>query len=258
MSTNFNILEINSDNVHEHGVYCIKNKKAPGYKKKLVWFEDQLNSGLKLLVAVDQQEKQVGFVELIPSEKAWRPVLADNYYFVQCLAFLTKSAQKQGGATTLLEACEAEAKKAGKSGICAITSEGVWMAGKSIFEKNGFECVESKDRFDLMVKKLSTDATTPKFSDWEKELKQLYGWHLIYSDQCPFHEKSIKELHTAAELNGIDLQIRRIKTPQEAQFAPSGFGTFTVVRDGKLLADHYISQTRFKNILKKELGITPV
>ena len=43
---------------------------------------------------------------------------------------------------------------------------------------------------------------------------------------------------------------------KEAKNAPSGYGVFNLLHDGKLLEDHYLSATRFKNILKKELKNT--
>jgi hypothetical protein len=49
------------------------------------------------------------------------------------------------------------------------------------------------------------------------------------------------------------LQTTKIESAEKAQHAPSGFGVFALVKDGKLLEDHYISETRFKTILKKEL-----
>ncbi len=36
---------------------------------------------------------------------------------------------------------------------------------------------------------------------------------------------------------------------------PSGYGVFGFLHNGKLIENHYISTTLFKNILKKELKI---
>ena len=44
-----------------------------------------------------------------------------------------------------------------------------------------------------------------------------------------------------------------LKTAAQAQQAPSLYGVFSLVHNGKLLADRYISVTRFKNIIKKEI-----
>lgn len=52
---------------------------------------------------------------------------------------------------------------------------------------------------------------------------------------------------------GIDLKLKKIETVDEAKNAPSGFGTYSLIYNGKLIEDHYLSATRFRNILKKEL-----
>jgi hypothetical protein len=51
---------------------------------------------------------------------------------------------------------------------------------------------------------------------------------------------------------GINLKIKKITSSQEAKNGPSGFGVFALLKDGKLLEDHYISETRFRSIVKKE------
>ena len=81
----------------------------------------------------------------------------------------------------------------------------------------------------------------------------VYARMVVYSDQCSWHEKSITDIKQAAIEHGIDLTEKKLKTPREAQMAPSGFGTFSLLKDGKLLADHYISRTRFENILRQEV-----
>jgi len=53
----------------------------------------------------------------------------------------------------------------------------------------------------------------------------------------------------------VDLKVSKINTAKEAKMAPSGFGVFNLLHDGKLLDDHYLSATRFRTILKKELNI---
>ena len=49
----------------------------------------------------------------------------------------------------------------------------------------------------------------------------------------------------------ISLTISEMKKPTDAQNAPSGYGVMNIMRDGKVIADHYISSRRFENILKK-------
>jgi len=47
-----------------------------------------------------------------------------------------------------------------------------------------------------------------------------------------------------------------LKSPADAQDAPTPYAVFAVIYDGQLLADHQISRTRFRNIMKK-LGRKP-
>ena len=104
-----------------------------------------------------------------------------------------------------------------------------------------------------MYKTFDPETQPPQFFDWTDALEQHQGWHLLYADQCPWHEKSVNALANVAIEQRVPLQVTKLETPEEAQKGPSGYGTFALIKDGKLLADHYLSATRFKNILKKEL-----
>ena len=254
MNDKVKIIEVTPENVAEVGVFCIKDKKAAGFQQKVAWFQQKINEGLKIQIATDEKGKQLGFIEYLPSELAWRPIKADQYLFIHCIAIFGKKARTQGLGSALVKRCEEDALKSQKDGVCVMSSDGAWMANKSLFEKNGFAIADQSGRFELLHKKINDQAVAPKFHDWQAQLAQYEGWHLIYANQCPWHEKSVSDLGQVAFEREIGLQVTRLDTPQEAQEAPSGFGTFALIRDGKLLADHYISQTRFRNILKKELG----
>lgn len=51
---------------------------------------------------------------------------------------------------------------------------------------------------------------------------------------------------------GIAMKVTKWKTPEEAQRAPSPYAVFNLFYNNRLLADHYISETRLMNILKRE------
>jgi len=51
---------------------------------------------------------------------------------------------------------------------------------------------------------------------------------------------------------GIDLKITKIENAKQAKEGPSGYGVFSLLHDGKLIEDHYLSATRFRNILQKK------
>lgn len=253
-SNNLKIISVTADNVDEVGIFCIKNRKAQGYKEKLNWFTTELKNGLQIKIATDNDGKQLGFIEYIPAENAWRPVNADNYYFIQCIVVFAKDMRGKNIASELIQLCEEEAREENKRGVCVMSSKGPWIANRSVFEKNGFAEVDRKDRFELLAKKFDHNAPDPELMDWTSKQKEYQGWNLVYAHQCPWHDKSVTDLQGAANELGIDLKVSKFTRPWDAQNGPSGYGTFGLLKDGKLLEDHYLSKTRFKTIVRNQLN----
>ncbi|MCX6252068.1 MAG: YoaP domain-containing protein [Bacteroidetes bacterium] len=250
------IISVIAGNVNETGTYCIKDKKAPGHKAKVKWVKSKGNEGLRMRMAIDNAGRQLGFIEFTPAEFAWRPVIALNYLFIHCIAILHKEERNKNVGSSLIGSCEKDARKEKKSGVCVMTSSGAWMADKRLFEKNGYIKADELDRFELMFRKFDEKNPVPRLIDWREQQNKYQGWNLVYADQCPWHEKSVNDLKQVADEWGIDLKVIKLRTSKEAQDAPSGFGTYSLIRDGRLLDDHYISKTRFESILRKELKKT--
>lgn len=247
------ITEVTPENVEQETLFCIKDMKKPEAKSKQKWFEKRYKEGLKLKILKNEAGKMIGFIEYIPAKNAWRPVDADNFMFIHCMYIYSKKDRNQGLGTLLVNEAEKEAKAIKMSGVCVMTSKGSWLTDKRLFEQNGFNEVDKRGRFELMSKKWNTNVKDPKLIDWTKQQQSYKGWHLLYADQCPWHEKSVEAMLNVAMDFEVDLKVTKIKTAQEAKNAPSGFGIFNLLHDGKLLEDHYLSATRFKNILKAEL-----
>ena len=247
------LISVTPDNLNTETVFCIKNPKHPGFQKKKAWFTDRYEEGMRLLIAKDAAGKPASFIEFVPGEYAWRPVQAKDYFFIHCLFTYPTKNTGLGYASTLLLAAESAAKSAGKAGLAVFASEGAWLADPAVFLKNGFQSVAKKDRFELLVKKLDSETADPEFYDWTTQ-QAIYnpGWHIVYADQCPMHDKSAEDLYAYAAEQGLEIQITKLSSAGEAQLAPSGFGVYSLLKDGKLLEDHYISKGRFINILKKQ------
>jgi len=250
---NYNFINVTPDNVSEHGFFCIKNTKAIEFEKKKTWFEKSYHEGLRIKIMLNEAGKQIGYVEFVPAEFAWRPIDAPGYMFLQCMFMYSNKDKNIGNGSQLIKICEEDAKKQGLEGVCTMTSKGTFMADKRLFVKNGYVQTEKLERFKLMTKKFNDNSSDPKLIDWTKNREKYQDWHLIYADQCPWHHKSVESLQAVAKESGIDLHMKKIITVQEAKSAPSGFGTFNLLHHGRLLVDHYISATRFRNILKKEV-----
>ncbi|NQU87822.1 MAG: GNAT family N-acetyltransferase [Mariniphaga sp.] len=251
--SNSKIIDITPDNIAKHGMFCLKNVKNPGFPAKQNWFNEQYTLGLRFKIIKNDEDEIAAFIEYIPSEHTWRPVKVANYLFIHCMMTYPKKNHGKGFATELISQCEREARSEGKSGLVAVTSKGTWLADKKVFLKNGFAEVSSKGRFELLAKKFDSNSIDPEFIDWENQAEKFKGWNLIYANQCPYHKKASDDLVKTAKEFGVKLKVIILKNSKEAQNAPSGFGVFSLINDGKLLEDHYISSTRFKNILKKEL-----
>lgn len=247
------IVHITPENAIKETFFCIKDTKRHGFKDKLQWFEKRYKEGMRIKILKNDDDKMIGFIEYVPAQYAWRPIDADKYMFIHCTYVYSKKDRSKGYASMLIDEAEKDARAQNMDGLCVMTSEGGWLANKSLFEKNGFKQIETKDRFQLLSKTWNTNSATPKLIDWTLQQQKYQGWQLTYADQCPWNEKSVAALLNVAMDAGIDLKVSKIETVNEAKLAPSGFGVFNLLYNGRLLEDHYISATRFKNILKKEL-----
>ncbi len=249
-------IHLNPNNLVQESLFCNKNPKSEGFQKKAAWFTERQKEGLQIIIAKDDGGKAVGFIEFVPGEFAWRPVKAHNYMFIHCIMVYPNKARNTGVASELINLCREEAKKQKLNGIAVLTSKGSWLADKRLFEKFGFRQIDAQGRFELMALPFTKRAELPSVTHWDGELPIYKGWNLIYADQCPWHEKAVLALSKTAKEQGVALKLKKLTSAAEAQKAPCGFGVIALVNDGKLLEDHYISETRFKTILKKELNNT--
>ncbi len=248
------IIKLTPDNLEKESLFCSKDPKTEGFQKKALWFKKRQQEGLQIHIAKDDGGKAVGFIEFIPGEYAWRPVSANEFMFIHCIMVYPNKARNSGVAGALIKTCKEQAANQNLKGMAVMTSKGSWLADKRLFEKNNFKQIDKSGRFELMVQYFDDATPPPSFLNWNEHISQYTGWNLLYADQCPWHDKAVLALQSTARENGITLNITEVESAIKAQQVPSGFGVFALIKDGKLLEDHYISETRFKNILKKELA----
>lgn len=257
---NYNIITVDSGNVEELGFFCVKNKKHPGYVAKLSWLKRRFKEGMRIKLICTNEGRNAGFLEYIPGEHTWRAVNAPDYLVIHCIWVASNKFPYKGMASALLDNCVVDAVASGRRGVAVVTSDGPWMAGKEVFIKNGFEQVdEAQPYFQLLVKPIKKGAMPEFPRDWGKRLGQYDGLQLVYTNQCPYIGKAVEELPPVAERYGIRLGLVELKNAAEARKKmPCPYGVISLVYDGRLLTDHPISATRFKNILEKDLNLKPV
>jgi hypothetical protein len=246
------LVKVGPENLSECGIGCLRNRDNPGYGCKVKWLRKRFAEGLRLLLFRDQREKPLAFLEYVPGEFAWRPVDAAGWLFVHCL-WVFAAGQRVGGlGGRLIRACVEEAERAGSTGVAALVSPGPWMAGKEIFLKNGFNRIAERERFELVVHRLRA-GPEPRFRDIDPDRAKCRGLHIVYADQCPMLAKSVQDVSQMAAEYGLKLRVTVLQSAHQAQNAPSYYGAFSLLWNGRLLSDHYVSKGRFRNILRKEI-----
>jgi len=236
----FNIIDVKANNVNQTGFFCFMSKqKAEGYRLKLNWLKQKFAEGMRIKMF---KLPERGFIEYIPGEYAWRAVEAEEYMLIHCLWVVGKSKSKGLGGV-LLEECLKDAKASGLKGVAMVTSEKNWLAGKKLLLRHGFESVEeAPPAFNLMVKKFC-DAPSPTFADnWEEKARRFgQGLTVIRSDQCPYLPDATNHVLKTAEELGIQSRVVELKSSQDIrELAPSPYGVFSIVYDGRLLSYHYL------------------
>jgi N-acetylglutamate synthase-like GNAT family acetyltransferase len=249
MGNNFEMITVNTENLDKQGFFCYMSKrKTPGYQQKRVWMEARLAEGLKLHMIHEIGGRTVGFIEYIPGEVAWRAVHAPGYLLIHCLWVVGKGKGKGYGAH-LIQTCLNDARTQGKHGIATVATDRVWIAKKDIFLKYGFvEVDQAPPSFHLLAYRFDDSVSFPAFpTDWEaRQARFGPGLTVIHTPQCPYVEDATNSALAFASENGIPAQVVTFQSAQELQAnAPSPYGIFGIVLDGKLLTYHYLQRMDF-------------
>ena len=237
MDTDVEIVSVDASNLAERGFFCRKSRrKTEGYRQKLDWLAQPFSEGLQIKILYENG-RSVGFIEYVPGEFTWRAVNAAGYLVIHSL-WVVGRAKKKGYGSRLVNTCVDDARKMGKHGVAMVTSSRHWLAGNSILLKNGFEVVDqAPPSFELLVKK-TADAPSPTFpNDWDKRLAHYgSGLTIVRSGQCPYINNAVKAALESAHEAGVEAKVVKLESCQQAQeLAPSAYGVFNIVYDGRLL-----------------------
>jgi len=233
------IIDVHARNVEQTGFFCYMSKrKTEGWRKKLLWLKARFAEGLKIKML---KLPERGFIEYVPGEYSWRAIQARGYMVIHCLWVVGRSKGK-GLASALLEACIEDARRAGMKGVAMLVSEGSYMKWKRFLAEHGFETMDTAPpSFELMARKF-TKALSPTFTkDWESKARGFgKGLAILRSDQCPYFEDATQVLLDAARKKGIPSKVIELRTAKEVRdLAPSPYGVYSVVLDGRVIPSHY-------------------
>lgn len=248
----YEIIDTNADNIGGCGICRYINDRNEGRRRKLDWLKKHYAEGLRFKVLRSREFGDIGMIEYAPASNAWRPVQAEGYLVIHCLMVNSEHKGKGLGAL-LLDSCLRDAKKSKCPGVAVVTSSDSFMAKSDLFIKAGFVSVESIPPYELLVRKFRKSAPDPRFIvERERALKRhKKGITILAADQCPMIAKCVRDIAEASRALGLKTKIVRVRSARESRELPTPYGVFSVVCDGKLIAERPVSGARFKNIMSK-------
>ena len=112
-------IKVTSENIDKEHICCaISNNNDIQVSSKKAWLSERFEDGLVFLKSI---ERGKCFIEYIPAENAWNPILADGYMYIDCL-WVAGSFKGHGYSSDLLNACIEDSKSKGKKGLCILAS----------------------------------------------------------------------------------------------------------------------------------------
>jgi L-amino acid N-acyltransferase YncA len=250
--TEYEVVDTNADNIGDCAFCGYKSGKNEGHRRKSDWLKQRYAEGLKFKVLRSREFGDIGMIEYAPGSHTWRPVEAEGYLVIHCLMVNGKHTGKGLGAL-LLDSCLTDAKKSECRGVAVVTSSDSFMAERDLFIKAGFVSVESSPPYELLVKKFRKAAPDPRFIVARERVLKRYkqGLTILAADQCPMVPKCVKDIAEASEALGLKPKVVRVRSAKESRGLPTPYGMFSIVYDGKLIAERPISGRRFTNIMSK-------
>lgn len=248
------IISLHPDNIDGEMICCAMSDKkcANGVYLKKSWLKARFTEGLQFK-RLNVRGKV--FIEYLPADAAWSPIVAPGYMFINCF-WVSGSYKGKGHGNHLLEACIQDTNAADLNGIVVMTSKPKkpYMSERSFFMAKGFEvCDTAPPYFELLVKRLKEEAPLPAFADSVRMATTEaddYGWLITYTDQCPFTDYYTGELERYAKQHEIPLRLHKITSKAEAQSAPCPFTTYSVFYRGQFVTHEILTVAKFERLIQ--------
>ncbi len=246
------IITLSKSNIDKEHICCsLADKKGQcGVASKKAWLKERLDEGLVFKKANIRGKV---FIEYIPAEKAWCPIIAPNYMFINCL-WVSGQYKGQGYSSLLLDNCISDSKAKGKSGMVILSSnkKKSYLADKKYLLHKGFEvCDNAPPYYELMYLSFNDSAEKPKFKDNAKKgkVEVEQGYAIYYSNQCPFCEDYVSDVKKYADENNIKLQVVKYETYDQAQDSPVPWTTYSVFKNGHFITHEILTIDKFKKLM---------
>ena len=245
-------IRVTSENIDKEHICCaISNDKDIQVVSKKAWLREQFEDGLVFLKST---ERGKCFIEYIPAENAWNPIVADGYMYIDCL-WVSGSFKGHGYEADLLNACIEDSRNKGKNGLCILSSKKKkpFLADPKFLQYKGFKvCDEADNGIQLWYLPLVENASLPEFKECAKHPHiEEKGYVLYYTSQCPFNAKYVPIVEGVAKENDVPFQAIHLQSKEEAQNAPTPVTTYALFYDGVYLTNEQMNDKKFLKLLKK-------
>jgi GNAT superfamily N-acetyltransferase len=253
------IIDTNAENIDGCSFCGYKDANNLGHRRKTDWLKGRYAEGLRFKVLRSRRFGDIGMIEYAPGDHAWRPVEAEGYLVIHCLMVNGKHKGK-GLGTLLLDSCLRDAKKSRCRGVAVVTSSDSFMARSDFFIKAGFVLVEGSPPYQLLVKKLKRAAPDPRFIVQRERLLKRHkkGLTILAADQCPMVPKCVAEIAEMSRALGLEPKVVRVRSAKASRDLPTPYGMFSILYDGKLIAERPVSAKRFSSIMSKQAERTKI
>lgn len=246
-------IKVTKENIDQEHICCaISNNKDIQVTTKKDWMMTCFDDGLVFLKSVDRGKC---FIEYIPAENAWVPIVAKDYMYIDCL-WVSGSFKGHGYSNELLTACIEDSKAKGKVGLCILSSKKKkpFLSDARYLMYKGFQVAdESAAGISLMYLPFEANASVPKFKECAKypHIAES-GYVLYYTNQCPFNGKYVPIIEKVAKDNNIPFKAIRIETKEQAQKVPSPCTSYALFYNGTWLTNEQFNDKKFLKMVRGE------
>ena len=245
-------IKVTSENIENEHICCaISNNNDIQVSSKKAWLKERFEEGLIFLKSV---ERGKCFIEYIPAENAWNPIIADGYMYIDCL-WVAGSFKGNGYSTDLLNACIEDSKAKGKKGLCILSSakKKTFLADPKYLKYKGFSvCDEAENGIQLWYLPFENNAVLPKFKECAKRPHiDETGYVLYYTSQCPFNAKYVPIIISIANERSVKFKAIHLESKEAAQNAPTPITTYALFFDGRYVTNEQMNDKRFLKLLEQ-------
>lgn len=249
-----NIITLTPENLQKEHICCAISSKSTetGIAAKKEWLGCRMQEGLKFK-KLDARGKV--FIEYLPAENAWVPVVAEGYMYINCF-WVSGSFKGKGYGKQLLAECETDALSQGMKGIVLIAGnkKKPYLSDKAFMLKQGYEvCDACPPYFELVVKHFDKQAPLPRFKDSARQGMGvgIHGIDIFYTAQCPFTVPYTKLIEPVILSSDYPVRLHRITSKEMAQEHIAPVTTYCVFLDGKYYSNEIFTPDKLRKLIEK-------